>query len=85
MKELDLSEGLRKDMERELAKCNAAIALEKCKQQLVARHYEEAVVELERANAAYRSRKLQLVVYLIQTFPRLVRHMYLRQKDPQSG
>lgn len=85
MKELDLPEGLRKDMERELEKCNAAIALEKCKQQLVARRYEEAVVELERANVAYRSRKLQLVVYLIQTFPRLVRHMYLRQRDTQSG
>lgn len=85
MKELDLPESLRKDMERELEKCNAAIALEKCKQQLVARRYGEAVVELERANAAYRSRKLQLVLYLIQTVPRLVRHMYLRQRDTQSG
>lgn len=85
MKELDLPEGLRKDMERELEKCNAAIALERCKQQLVARRYEEAVVELERANAAYRSRKLQLVLYLIQTVPRLVRHMYLRQRDAQSS
>jgi hypothetical protein len=84
MKELELPEGLRKHMERELEKCNAAIALEKCKQQLVARRYEEAVVELERANAAYRSRKLQLGRYLIQTVPRLVRRMYLRQKDIQS-
>jgi glycosyltransferase involved in cell wall biosynthesis len=85
MKELDLPEGLRKDMERELEKCEAAIALERCKQQLVARRYEEAIFELERANAAYRSRKLQLVLYLIQTVPQLVRHMYLRQRDIQSG
>lgn len=85
MKELDLPKGLRKDMERELEKCDAAIALEKCKQQLVARHYEEAVVELERANAAYRSPKLQLVLYLIQTVPQLVRHFYLRQRDPHTG
>jgi glycosyltransferase involved in cell wall biosynthesis len=85
MKELDLPEGLRKDMERELEKCDAAIALEKCKQQLVARRYEEAVVELVRANASYRSRKLQLVLYLMQTVPRFVRHMYLRQRDTHIG
>jgi glycosyltransferase involved in cell wall biosynthesis len=85
MSELDLPESLRKDVERELEKCNAAISLEKCKQQLVARRYGEAVVELERANAAYRSRKLRLVLYLIQTVPQLVRHMYLRQRDTQSG
>ena len=85
MNELDLPEGLRKDMERELEKCDAAIALEKCKQQLVARRYREAVVELERANAAYRSRKLQLVLYLMHTVPRLVRHMYLRQRDTSTG
>lgn len=82
MKELDLPEGLRKDMERELEKCHAAIALEKSKQQLVARRYREAVVELERANAAYRSRKLKLVLYLMHTVPQLVRHIYLRQRDP---
>ena len=85
MKELDLPPGLRKGMERELEKCDAAIALEKCKQQLVARRYEEAVFELERANAAYRSPKLQLVIYLLQAVPRLVRHMYLRQRDSQTS
>jgi glycosyltransferase involved in cell wall biosynthesis len=85
MNELDLPEGLRKDMERELEKCEAAIALKKCKQQLVARRYGEAVVELERANAAYRSRKLQLVLYLMHIVPRLVRHMYLRQRDPHTS
>ena len=85
MKEWDLPAGLRKGMERELEKCNAAIALEKCKRQLVARRYEEAVVELERANAAYRSRKLQLGRYLIQTVPRLVRRMYLLGFWHESG
>lgn len=84
MRELDLPEGLRKDMERELEKCDAAIALEKCKQQLVARRYEEAVVELERANAAYRSRKLRLVLYLMHTVPQFVRHLYLRQRDSHT-
>jgi len=84
MKELDLPEGLRKDMERELEKCNAEIALEKCKQQLVARRYEEAVIELERANAAYRSRKLQLLLYLMNTVPQFVRHLYLRQRDSHT-
>ena len=85
MKELDLPEGLRKDMEREVEKCNAAIALEKCKQQLVARRYEEAVVELQRANTSFRSLKLKLVLYLMHTVPQLVRHMYLRQRDPHIG
>ena len=81
MKELDLPEDLKKEMQREAEKCDAAIALEKCKQQLVARRYEEAVTELRRANAAYRSRKLQVVLYLMRTMPQLVRHMYLRTRD----
>lgn len=81
MKELDLPEDLRKEMLKEAEKCDAAIALEKCKQQLVARRYDEAVTELQRANASYRSRKLQLVLYLMRAMPRLVRHMYLRTRD----
>jgi glycosyltransferase involved in cell wall biosynthesis len=85
MKELDLPESLRKDMEREVAKCDAAIALEKCKQLLVARRYGEAVVELERANTAFRSRKLQLMLYLMHTVPQVVRHVYLRQRDTHPG
>lgn len=80
MKQLDLPERLRKEMQREVEKCDAAMALEKCKQQLVAKHYDEAVVELERANAEYRSPKLQLVLYLLRTMPQLVRHMYLRTR-----
>jgi glycosyltransferase involved in cell wall biosynthesis len=85
MKELDLPKSLRAEIERELEKCDAAIALQKCKQQLVARRYEEAVVELERANAAFRSRKLQLLLFLMQTVPQLVRHMYLRQRNTHTG
>ena len=81
MKELDLSDRLKEDMQGELEKCEAAVALHKCKQQLVARRYDEAVAELRRANAAYRSRKLQVVLYLMRTMPRLVRHMYLRQQN----
>ena len=80
MKELELPDSLRSDMLKELEMCDAAVALEKCKQQLVARRYEEAVTELERANASYRSRKLQLVLYLIRTMPRFVRHMYLKTR-----
>ena len=81
MKELDLPEDLRKEMQREAEKCDAAIALEKCKQQLVARHYDEAVTELRRANASYRSAKLKVVLYLMRTMPQLVRHMYIRTRD----
>lgn len=81
MKELDLPEGLRNDMEREAEKCDAAMALEKCKQELVARRYNEAVAELQRANEAYRSRKLKVVLYFMRTMPRLVRHMYLKQRS----
>ena len=66
---------------QQIEKCDAAVALEKCKQKLVAKRYEEAVVELKRANAAYRSRKLQLVLYLMRTVPGLVRHMYLKQQN----
>ena len=78
--ELDLPEDLKKQMEIEAEKCDAAMALEKCKQELVARHYNEAVAELRRANVAYRSRKLKVVLYFMRTMPRLVRHIYLRQR-----
>jgi len=81
MNELDLPEDLRKEMQKEVEKCDAAMALEKCKQDLVARRYDDAVIELRRANAAYRSRKLQLVLYLMRAMPRLVRHMYLKQQN----
>ncbi len=81
MNELDLPEELRKEMQKEVEKCDAAMALEKCKQDLVARRYDDAVRELRRANAAYRSRKLQVVLYLMRTMPRLVRHMYLKQQN----
>ena len=81
MNELDLPESLKKEMQREVERCDAAMALEKCKQDLVARRYDDAVIELRRANAAYRSRKLQLVLYLMRAMPRLVRHMYLKQKS----
>ena len=81
MKELDLPEYLREEMQREVEKCDAAMALQKCKQDLVARRYDDAVNELRRANAAYRSRKLQVVLYLMRTMPRLVRHMYLKQQN----
>lgn len=80
MKELDLPEGLRKKMQTEAEKCDAAMALEKCKQQLVAGRYDEAVTELERANASYRSPKLQLVLYCMRTMPNLVRKIYLRTR-----
>ena len=80
MKELDVSDTLRNEMQREVEKCDAAVALAKCKQQLVARRYKEAVAELQRANKSYRSRKLQLVLYLLRTVPQLVRHLYLRQR-----
>jgi glycosyltransferase involved in cell wall biosynthesis len=84
LKELDLPDGLRNEMQMEVEKCEAAVALEKSKQQLVARRYEEAIVELRRANESYHSRKLQLVSYLIRTTPRLARHLYLRQKTKGS-
>lgn len=80
-KEFDIAEGLRNEIERQVEKCDAAVALEKCKQELVARRYDQAVSELRRANASYRSRKLQVVLYLMRTMPRVVRHMYLKQKN----
>lgn len=81
IEEVDLPEGLRTEVQREAEKCDAAVSLEKCKQNLVARRYDEAVYELQRANAAYRSRKLQVVLYLMRTMPRVVRHIYLKQRN----
>jgi len=81
LQELDLNESLRDQMQKEIEKCAAAVALEKCKQQLVAKRYDEAVIELKRANAAYRSPKLHLVLYLMRTFPQVVRHVYLKRTN----
>jgi hypothetical protein len=67
-------------MEAEIDKCYAAIALEKCKQELVRERYKQAVAELQRANESYRSRKLKLVLYLLRTVPQLVRRVYLKQR-----
>ena len=81
MNEFDIPETLRNKMEKEIEKCDAAVALEQCKKQLVARRYKEAIAELERANVAYKSRKLQLVLYLMRTMPGLVRHIYLKKQS----
>ena len=67
-------------MQKEAEKCDAAIALEKCRQQLVARRYDEAVAELQH-NASYRSRKLKLVVYLLAHDAAVSASMYLRTRD----
>lgn len=85
MNELELPSTLKSQMHDEMEKCYAAIALEKCKQEIVNERYQEAVVELQRANASYRSPKLQLVLYLLRTVPRLVRRVYLKQRIKHNG
>jgi GT2 family glycosyltransferase len=85
MNELDLPDSLRNKMQREAEKCDAAVALEKCKRHLVARRYDEAISELKLANAACPSFKLQLVLYLLRTVPDLVRHLYLKTKVNEAG
>lgn len=81
MTHFDLDQSLREKIEWEIEKCDAAIALEKCKQELVAQRYDKAVSELERANAAFRSWKLKVVLWLMRTMPPVVRHLYLRRRD----
>jgi glycosyltransferase involved in cell wall biosynthesis len=80
MTELDVSDRLKAQMEEEVHKCNAAIALERSKQLIVDRRYKEAITELKRANTTYRSPKLQLVLCVLHIVPQLVRHAHLRQR-----
>ena len=80
IRELDLSRSLRYQIEREVEKCYAEVALGKCKQNLVEQRYKEAVSELQFANVSFRSRKLTMVIYLLRTVPQLVRRMYLNQR-----
>jgi glycosyltransferase involved in cell wall biosynthesis len=77
MRELAVPDALKEKMRIEIQKCDAEIALERSKQKLVAGEYDEACDELRRANAWYRSRKLQFVLFLLRAAPRLVRRLYL--------
>jgi glycosyltransferase involved in cell wall biosynthesis len=79
IRELDLPRSLKCQIEREVEKCYAEVALVKCKQNLVEQRYKEAVRELQFANVSFRSRKLTMVIYLLRTVPQLVRRMYLKQ------
>jgi glycosyltransferase involved in cell wall biosynthesis len=67
MRELAVPDALKEKMRIEIQKCDAEIAGE----------YDEACDELRRANAWYRSRKLQFVLFLLRAAPRLVRRLYL--------
>jgi len=80
LNELELPAALKRQMEFEIEKCFAAIALETCKQELVKGRYKQAISELERANASYRSKKLKLVLYVLRTVPQLARKLYIKQK-----
>jgi GT2 family glycosyltransferase len=81
LRDFDISEELKERMQHQIEKCNASIALEKCKKMLVAREYEAACNELQRANAMYRSSKLQFTLFVLQTAPRVVRYFYVRKQN----
>ena len=81
LREFDISDELKQRMQVQIEKCNASIALEKFKKHLVDRDYPAAHDELQRANAMYRSSKLQLALFLLQTAPRLVRYFYVRKQN----
>ncbi len=82
LREFDIPDELKQRMQVQIEKCNASIALEKCKKNLVARDYQAAHDELQRANATYRSSKLQLTLFVLQTAPR-TRQVFLREKTEQ--
>lgn len=81
LRDLDIPEELKRRMEVQIERCNASIALEKCKKKLVARDYRGARDELQRANATYRSPKLQFTLFVLQTAPRVVRYFYVRKQN----
>jgi glycosyltransferase involved in cell wall biosynthesis len=84
MRELTLSRVLKDTMKLEIERCYASIALEKGKRSLLARQYARAREEFQRADAFYRSRKLQLVLFLLRIAPHLLRHLYMR-RESQAG
>jgi len=77
-RELTLSNGVRRKIDLVIERCNAFIALESGKQKIVARQYQRAREELERANDFFQRRKLYVVLILLRTFPALVRHVYVK-------
>ena len=81
LREFDIPDDLKQRMQVQIEKCNASIALEKFKKKLVDREYRSAYDELQRANTMYRSSKLQLALFLLQTAPRLVRYFYVRKQN----
>lgn len=81
LRDFDIPDELKQRMQIQIEKCNASIALEKCKKKLVAREYQAACDELQRANATYRSSKLQFTLFVLQTAPRVVRYFYVRKQN----
>jgi glycosyltransferase involved in cell wall biosynthesis len=77
-RELTVSDSLKRKMNLVIERSNAFIALENCKQKIVARQYKRAREELERANGFFQRRKLWLALLLLRTAPTLVRHFYVK-------
>jgi len=78
MKELPLSESLKAKMELEIERCQAFMALERGKQQIVARQYERAIEELKCANDFFHRPKVTLAVLSLRIAPNLTRYFYVK-------
>jgi glycosyltransferase involved in cell wall biosynthesis len=64
-------------LEAQVRRAEADLALERLKQQLIARQFDEAASSLRAARAVYRTMKLALAALGLRTAPELVRRLYV--------
>lgn len=84
LRTLDLSEDEQALIRQQIDRCNADLALEEGKEQILVRDYIRATERLSAANEYYRSRKLSIVLLGLRIAPRLVRYMSLRRSIAQA-
>jgi glycosyltransferase involved in cell wall biosynthesis len=78
MGKLTVAEDVKHKMRLEIEQCQAFIALERGKQNIVARQYSQALEDLWQANTFFKRRKLQMVRLLLRTAPSFVRYFYVK-------
>lgn len=78
---LPLTKSQQQLVERQLANCEAQIALETGKQQFAAREYSQAARSIESANQFYNSRKLQMVIFALRSAPWTLRSLDTARKN----
>ena len=84
--ELELSKEQRELVEKQIQRCQAALALQQGKLQIMSGQYPQAAEALRSANGYYRSSKLKLALWSLRCAPGLLRRVFqLYQRFSSRG